>query len=65
MSEFEVRYRSKALKLKEKQSPANEYPAGAVPEETGWFDQEHSLSKPAGHNRITVCRGRRTVSRKA
>lgn len=57
-----ARYASKTREPREKQYPANEYPAGSVPVETGWYDKEHALSKPDGHNKITVCRGgRRTV----
>jgi len=46
-------------KYTEAQSRANDYPAGSVPKETGWQSREGSISKLSGHNKITVCRGRK------
>jgi hypothetical protein len=40
-------------------SPANEYPDGSVPRETGWERKETFISKIPGNNRITVCRPKR------
>ena len=54
-----VRYRSKTHAPKSKTYKPNDYPAGSVPVETGWFDHEHAISKHGDNNRITVCRGGR------
>lgn len=43
----------------EKTYGPGEYPEGSVPRETGFYATEASNLNLPGHNRITVCRGRK------
>lgn len=58
--ETRVKRASEGPRYTERTSAANAYPAGCVPEETGAYGHDgDSISRLPGHNRITVCRGRK------
>jgi len=58
--ETRVKRASEGPRYTERTSGANDYPEGSVPRETGWYGHDgDSISRLPGHNRITVCRGRK------